>query len=118
MLEIHQDYSYARQNGTIAIKDWVEKMNGLLDALWRKLKIKSLDQMLEFVRRDKRFRKCGKAFLYPSAIDLIKEFNRINNLITDIIHRSYPPLHIYALLHWKTLVVLLQITGDVENMEK
>lgn len=118
MLEIHQENFHDRQKGTLAIKDWVEKMNGLLDALWRKLKLKSLNEMLEFVCRDKRFRKCGNAFFHPSDVDPIKEFNRINNLKTDVLHRSYPPLHIYSLLHWKTLALLLEITGDVENKEK
>ena len=84
----------------------------------KKLKLKSLNEMLEFVSRDKRFRKCGNAFFHPSDIDLIKEFNHINNLKTDVLHRSYPPLHIYSLLHWKTLALLLEITGDVENMEE
>ena len=65
MLEIHQENFHDRQKGTLAIKDWVEKMNGLLDALWRKLKLKSLNEMLEFVCRDKRFRKCGNAFFHP-----------------------------------------------------
>lgn len=101
----------------LLLPTWVELMSALLIELCKQHHISIIDHLVQFVKDTTDFNCCANAFFQHIDFDFLVQFNQLNRfVVSEINNYVFSPTHIYSLLHWKILALLIRLSDDSVNL--